>query len=319
MTKKARRHRQMENRLEIIAIDHGWSNIKTVNTVFSTAVNQIANEPGIFDNILQYEGKFYSVGGKRLEVKDNKVTDESFYLLTLAAMAKELKIRGKNSADVFLSVGLPLTRFGAEKDNFIKYLSKKRELEFKFENRTYRVNIIKVSVFPQCYAAVADKMPQYDRKHIVVDIGSWTMDLMTIKNMKPELSECDTRPMGLITCMHAINKECVAKFNCEIDESELEYVMKAGMCDMEERFAQVVEEEIRKFTNKVFNTLREFNISLNITPITFVGGGAAVMKHYGEIESKNISYIEDVKANAKGFEYLAKAFMISKSRQRGGI
>ena len=91
------------------------------------------------------------------------------------------------------------------------------------------------------------------------------------------------------------------------------------MCDMEERFAQVVEEEIRKFTNKVFNTLREFNISLNITPITFVGGGAAVMKHYGEIESKNISYIEDVKANAKGFEYLAKAFMISKSKQRGGI
>ena len=39
----------------------------------------------------------------------------------------------------------------------------------------------------------------------------------------------------------------------------------------------------------------------------------------GEIESKNISYIEDVKANAKGFEYLAKAFMISKSKQRGGI
>ena len=94
----------MEKRLEIIAIDHGWSNIKTVNTVFSTAVNQIANEPGIFDNILQYEGKFYSVGGKRLEVKDNKVTDESFYLLTLAAMAKALKIRGKNSADDFLSV-----------------------------------------------------------------------------------------------------------------------------------------------------------------------------------------------------------------------
>ena len=38
--------------------------------------------------------------------------------------------------------------------------------------------------------------------------------------------------------------------------------MKTGMCDMEERFAQVVEEEIRKFTNKVFNTLREFSISL---------------------------------------------------------
>ena len=28
----------MENKIEIIAIDHGWSNIKTVNTVFTTAV-----------------------------------------------------------------------------------------------------------------------------------------------------------------------------------------------------------------------------------------------------------------------------------------
>ena len=308
----------MENKLEIIAIDHGWSNIKTVNTVFTTAVNQIANEPGVFDNVLQYEGKYYSVGGKRLEVKDTKVTDDSFYLLTLAAIAKELKIRGKNSADIFLSVGLPLTRFGAEKEKFIKYHSRQKEIVFKFEKQTYRVNIVKVSVFPQCYAAVVDRMAQYGRKHIVVDIGSWTMDLMTIKNMKPELSECDTRPMGLITCMHAINKECVAKFNCEIDESELEYIMKTGICNMDDKYAQVVEGEIRKFANKVFNTLREFNINLSITPITFVGGGATVMKLYGGIESKNINYIEDIKANAKGFEYLAKAFMISKSMQRGG-
>lgn len=308
----------MENKLEIIAIDHGWSNIKTVNTVFTTAVKRIANEPGIFDNILQYEGKYYSVGGKRLEVKDTKVTDDSFYLLTLAAMAKELKIRGKYSADIFLSVGLPLTRFGAEKENFIKYLSQKREVVFKFEKQTYRVNLVKVSVFPQCYAAVADRMAQYDRKHIVVDIGSWTMDLMTIKNMKPELSECDTRPMGLITCMHAINKECVAKYNCEIDESELEYIMKTGICNMDDKYAEVVEGEIRKFASKVFNTLREFNINLDITPITFVGGGATVMKIYGGMDSKNINYIEDIKANAKGFEYLAKAFMISKSKQRGG-
>ena len=64
MTKKARRHRQMEKRLEIIAIDHGWSNIKTVNTVFSTAVNQIANNRGyliIFfsmkENFIQSEEK----------------------------------------------------------------------------------------------------------------------------------------------------------------------------------------------------------------------------------------------------------------------
>ena len=71
--------------------------------------------------------------------------------------------------------------------------------------------------------------------------------------------------------MHAINKECVAKFNCEIDESELEYIMKTGVCNREEKYAKVVEDEMRRFANKVFNTLREFNININITPITFVG------------------------------------------------
>lgn len=117
MTKKSRRYTKMNNKLEIVGIDHGWSNIKTANTVFTTAVSHIANEPGVFDNILEYEGKYYSIGGKRLMVKDTKVTDDNFYLLTLAAIAKELKTRGIYNVDIFLSVGLPLTRFGAEKEN----------------------------------------------------------------------------------------------------------------------------------------------------------------------------------------------------------
>ena len=249
----------MNNKLEIVGIDHGWSNIKTANTVFTTAVSHIANEPGVFDNILEYEGKYYSIGGKRLMVKDTKVTDDNFYLLTLAAIAKELKTRGIYNVDIFLSVGLPLTRFGAEKENFIKYLSRKKEVVFKFEQETYRINIIKVSVFPQCYAAVSDRLSQYGRKHIIVDIGSWTIDLMTIRNMTPELSECDTRPMGLITCMHSINKECVAKFNSEIDEAELEYIMKTGMCEMNDKYRNVIESELKKFTDKVWNSLNEDN------------------------------------------------------------
>lgn len=35
------------------------------------------------------------------------------------------------------------------------------------------------------------------------------------------------------------------------------------------------------------------------------GGGAVVMKNFGSHDDKNISYILDVKANAKGYEQLA--------------
>lgn len=52
--------------------------------------------------------------------------------------------------------------------------------------------------------------------------------------------------------------------------------------------------------------LREFKINTDVTPITFVGGGAAVMKMYGDVEGNNISYIEDVKAMPKDLNILQR-------------
>ena len=123
--------KHMNNKLEVIGIDHGWSMMKTISQVFVTGVKEITTTPALFGDVLEYEGKFYKVGTVRQEVKDTKVEDDSFYLLTLAAVAKELKRRGLAEAKVFLAVGLPLTRFGAEKNDFIKYLTKNKRISFK--------------------------------------------------------------------------------------------------------------------------------------------------------------------------------------------
>lgn len=141
----------MNNKLEVIGIDHGWSMMKTISQVFVTGVKEITTTPALFGDVLEYEGKFYKVGTVRQEVKDTKVEDDSFYLLTLAAVAKELKRRGLAEAKVFLAVGLPLTRFGAEKNDFIKYLTKNKRVSFKYENESYHIEIDDVAVFPQCY------------------------------------------------------------------------------------------------------------------------------------------------------------------------
>ena len=85
--------------------------MKTVTQVFVTGVKEITTAPALFGDVLEYNGKYYKIGTVRQEVKDTKVEDDSFYLLTLAAVAKELKKRGLFNAKVFLAVGLPLTRF----------------------------------------------------------------------------------------------------------------------------------------------------------------------------------------------------------------
>lgn len=196
----------MNNKLEVIGIDHGWSMMKTVTQVFVTGVKEITTTPALFGDVLEYDGKYYKIGTVRQEVKDTKVEDDSFYLLTLAAVAKELKKRGLSDAKVFLAVGLPLTRFGAERNNFIKYLTKNKRVDFRYENEAYHIEIDDVAVFPQCYAAVVDKIPTMAKKTLVVDIGSWTIDIMPVINKSPDESKCVTVPRGLITCMACCNK-----------------------------------------------------------------------------------------------------------------
>ncbi len=63
----------MNNKLEVIGIDHGWSMMKTISQVFVTGVKEITTTPALFGDVLEYEGKFYKVGTVRQEVKDTKV------------------------------------------------------------------------------------------------------------------------------------------------------------------------------------------------------------------------------------------------------
>ena len=81
----------MNNKLEVIGIDHGWSMMKTISQVFVTGVKEITTTPALFGDVLEYEGKFYKVGTVRHEVKDTKVEDDSFYLLPLAQLLRNLK------------------------------------------------------------------------------------------------------------------------------------------------------------------------------------------------------------------------------------
>lgn len=168
----------MNNNIEVIGIDHGWSQMKTSNTCFNTSIKELANAPAFHDNVLEYDDRYFAVGEERLEVLDSKVENENFYLLTLVAMAKELEIRGKSEADVVLAVGLPLTRFSAERKPFIDYLSQNRDVVFGFEQKLYTIHILNVLVYPQCYAAVAGMLPAFGKKALVIDVGSWTVDSM---------------------------------------------------------------------------------------------------------------------------------------------
>lgn len=305
----------MDN-LEVIAIDHGWSQMKTVNHVFASGVEEILSEPAFFDDVLEYEDRYYKVGTKRDAVMDNKISNDDYYLLTMAAIAKELKLKEKHEARVVLAVGLPATRFGVEKKGFIDYLSRNKDLSFVFEKDIYRIKIEKVAVFPQSYAAVVDQIANFGKKEIIVDIGSWTIDIFPIIDKKPDDANANTISEGLIPCMRRINKHCGRLYNEKIDEDTIQNYIITKKTDLDEQFVEIMDRELEDFATNLFNSLREEGYSLNTTQFYFVGGGASVMKNFGGIEQKNIKYNLDVKANARGFEKLAKIALNRNARKQ---
>ena len=48
--------------IKIIAVDHGYGNIKTANTVTPTGITAYDTEPIFSGNILEYNGTYYRIG-----------------------------------------------------------------------------------------------------------------------------------------------------------------------------------------------------------------------------------------------------------------
>ena len=66
------------NNTKIIAVDHGYGNIKTANTVTPTGITAYDAEPAFSGNILEYSGVYYRVGEDHKEFVADKATDEDF-------------------------------------------------------------------------------------------------------------------------------------------------------------------------------------------------------------------------------------------------
>lgn len=91
----------------IVGIDHGYGNIKTANHCFKTGIMGYDAEPLFTKDMLEYGGKYYLIGEGHKEFLPDKIKDEDYYLLTLVAIAKELKDKGLTEADVIIAAGLP--------------------------------------------------------------------------------------------------------------------------------------------------------------------------------------------------------------------
>ena len=190
----------------IIGIDSGYGNIKTANCCFPASVSAYAKEPVFKENLLVFEGKFYLIGEGHKEFLADKTKDLDYYVLALAAIARELNIRKMTCGKIRIAAGLPLTWVSGQRDEFRDYLMQNKAVDFSFRNVSYHVEIVGVDVFPQGFAAVADRLSDFRGVNMICDIGNGTMNIMFINDKKPVSGNMFTEKYGTHQCLLAVRE-----------------------------------------------------------------------------------------------------------------
>lgn len=296
---------------EIIGIDHGNAFIKTVSSVLPNGITEYEYEPFTGENMLEYGDRYYVCGSGRTPLQKDKTRQGGFYLMTLAAIAKELQERnGSSRAEVIVAAGLPLTSFGRDKEKFRSYLLRDSVPEqYCFEYVDYKITIKDVLLYPQGYAAILPHMDKIagEPSVIVCDIGGWTVDVMRLDNAIPNAETCRSLELGMIRCQDEIIEQVRRNAGVSLTAAQVETVLAGNPCSINGKAREIVLDYGRRYTQKLMSAISESGFDAGAMPIVFLGGGAGFMQRNITEQDNlcNMIVIDDVCANAVGYEYIA--------------
>ena len=196
----------------LIAVDHGNYAIKTPNFSFVSGLSEHTIKPPMADEIMEYEGKYWTLTGQRFSYMRDKTKDDRFFILTLFAIAKEMSASGNISPfeQIDLAVGLPPEHYGALKTKFAQYFKRSGTIRFAYNDQPVSITIRNVCVYPQAYAAVVPQSGTllHTIRMFVVDVGGYTTDVLLFRDGKPDLQFCRSLETGVITMNNVLLALC---------------------------------------------------------------------------------------------------------------
>ena len=296
--------RELRN-TKIIAVDHGYGNMKTANTVTPTGIKAYETEPIFTGNILEYNGIYYRIGEGHKEFIPDKAMDEEYYLLTLMAIARELNVFSIREADVHLAAGLPLTWIRNQREAFRSYLLQNPEVHYRFNGKEYHLHFAGCSLYPQGYPAIVNHLGNFKGTNLLADIGNGTMNILYINNKKAQESRCWTEKLGVNQCMIAAKNAVLDKFGVKIEESTVEQILRFGTADISAPYLDCISSIARQYVAELFSTLRKYEYNPDLMRLYVVGGGGCLIRNFGTYDKSRVTIIDDICATAKGYESLA--------------
>ena len=296
----------------LIAIDHGNHACKTVHFNFVSGLAQHSVRPPMADEVLEYNGEFWTLSGQRLPYRRDKTRDESFFILTLFAIAKELAFAGPlpSAEKVDLAVGLPPEHYGLLKDKFRDYFKRNQSVQFIYNDKPITIMIRDVFVYPQAFAAIAPQKCQlkHHLRLFLVDIGGYTTDVLLLRQGKPDMQFCRSLETGVITMNNDIIRRVGALHDMQIEDEHISAVLAGKETILPEEVKDTIRKSAEQHAINILNQLRELKVDLRSNPAVFIGGGSALFRDYLEKSPlvASATFVESVNANAIGYQAMAE-------------
>lgn len=296
----------------LISIDHGNFDIKTYDYSFMAGITEHTVKPPMTDEVLEYEGKYWTLSSKRINYMRDKTNDERYFMLTLIAIAIDMERKGKYVPfeHVQLAVGLPPEHYGVLKDKFGKYFKRDGVIKFVYKNKPYSIVIDKVMVFPQAYSAVVSQSKRIVEMPTVfiIDIGGYTTDVLLLRYGAPDFRFCRSLESGIIIMNNEIIRKVGVYHNILIDDQHIKSVLQGEETILDEDVKETIRSATELHANDILNQLRELQVDLRSNPSIFVSGGSILLREFIEKSPLVVKpeFVLNPNANAIGYELLAK-------------
>ncbi len=294
----------------IIGFDDGYQFGKTANFVFDNGVHMLGSaEPTLKENSLFYDGEYFKVGEGRSAITEDKISDDTARLRTMARIAMELRRKGLRKAEIVLVVGLPFSNYGRDKLKMTDYYNRQSALDFSYEEEDYSVTVTKVVVCPQCYSAITSRLGNMKGDYLVVDIGSKTTDVVYVQNGFPVESKSITIEKAMVKWMKEIQRDMKVQTGKDISEHEVMKILLKEESHLPIVYAELINGMIWEKICSLELELAERGYDMDYTNIIYVGGGALMARDHAGRYRSHTAYDCDLCANAKGYEFLAGQMM----------
>ena len=308
----------------IISVDHGNKSIKTPHAIFTSGLVMSDGLQGFKTDYIGWNGKYYSLTERRISYLRDKTEDDRFFILTLFAIAKELEYRDVSETldpiDITLLVGLPPAHYEQLHSRFEQYFLRRREaIDFEYNGKYYSVRINKVLSYPQAFAAAVTQYSTLKAHSVayIIDIGGFTIDVLKLRFGRPDLEVVESFEKGVITLYNSIASKCNSQYARILEECEIDEVIRNQPTVLPGEVQQLIRSMTADFLAEFYHFLRERGIDVSTSKCVFAGGGSLLLR--GMIERGNKVafpiFIEDIHANAIGYEVLYQSEVASSGKQ----